>query len=356
MCKKKCNFAQFLVKGMKKGLIFIVFILIGLGGVLVNRYYRLNYCNFTSKDGESHGYYLYPKATTDSVMALIAADYDIGSVRQWKRHIRKMELTQVEPGYYKFPAKMGDKVLIRRLKLGEETPVRLSFTHYLRTPEQLAGHLSKQLLVDSVEIVSRMFDAEFMAAYGLKPQTAITLFLPDTYEVYWSMSADQLFARMAKEYKRFWTDERKAKAAAKKLSQSEVATLASIVESETNNQTEFPTIASIYLNRLRLGIPLQACPTVIFAERDFGKRRVLKKDLEFDSPYNTYKYRGLPPGPIRCTRKSTMDAVLDAPKTDYLYMCANPDFSGTHVFTKSLREHQRVAAQYQRELNKRHVR
>ena len=348
---------DFLVERMKKGFIFLIFILfIGLGGVLVNRYYRLNYCNFTSKDGEDHAYYFYPDMTTDSVMALIENDYEVGSVRQRGRHIRKMELKKVEPGYYKFPAKMGDKVLIRRLKLGEETPVKLSFTHYLRTPEQLAGHISKQLLLDSADIASRMYDAAFMATYGLKPETAITLFLPDTYEVYWSMTADQLFARMAKEYKRFWTDERKSKAAAKKMSQSEVATLASIVESETNKQEEYPTIASIYLNRIRLGIPMQACPTVIFAQRDFNKRRVLKKDLEFDSPYNTYKHRGLPPGPIRCTRKSTIDAVLDAPRTDYLYMCANPDFSGTHVFTKSLREHQRVAALYQRELNKRHVR
>lgn len=334
----------------------VIVLLLVVAGVSGNRYYRLNYSNFTSKDGEQHGYYIYPASSLDSVITLIAADYRVGSMRQWHRHVRKQGLNEVKPGYYKLPVRFGDKVLIRRLKLGEETPVRLTFTYNIRTIEQLAGHLGKHLLVDSTAIASRMNDGAYMATWGLTPETAMTLFLPDTYEVYWSMNVDQLFARMAKEYKRFWTEERKAKAVAKNLTQSEVATLASIVESETNRQSEYPTIASIYLNRLRLGIPMQACPTVVFAQRDFSKQRVLKKDLEFDSPYNTYKHRGLPPGPIRCTRKSTIDAVLDAPKTDYLYMCANPDFSGTHVFTKSLAEHQRVAAQYQRELNRRHVR
>ncbi len=337
-----------------KHIIYIT--LVVFAGIFGNHYFRLNYCNFKSNDGKEHGYYIYPDASLDSVFRLIEEDYDVGSKLQWKKHVLMQELNEIAPGYYKFPTKMGDKLLIRRFKLGDETPIKLTFTHRIRTPEQLAGLLGKQLLVDSAEIADRMLSATYMSSYGLTPQTAITLFMPDTYEVYWSMNANQLFARMANEYKHFWTDERKIKAAAKKLSQSEVATLASIVESETNRQEEYPTIASIYLNRLSKGIPLQACPTVIFAERDFSKRRVLKKDLEFDSPYNTYKHKGLPPGPIRCTRKSTMDAVLNAPKTDYLYMCANPDFSGTHVFTKSLREHQRVAAQYQRELNKRHVR
>lgn len=328
-----------------------VAIVLAAAGVLGNRYYRYNCCNFKSHDGKEHGYYIYPGTTAGDIVELIKSDYKVYSVRQWNRQAED----KIKPGYYVFPARMGNKALVYRLKLGDETPVHLTFTHAIRTPEQLAGHLGRQLLADSSEIIRRMQDADYMSAYGLTPQTAITLFLPDTYEVYWSMTADQLFERMAKEYRHFWTDERKVQAAAKHLSQSEAATLASIVESETNNQSEYPTIASIYLNRLRLGIPLQACPTVIYAQRDFGKRRVLKKDLEYDSPYNTYKHRGLPPGPIRCSRKSTIDAVLNAPKTGYLYMCANPDFSGTHVFSATLREHQSVAARYQKELNKRHV-
>jgi UPF0755 protein len=192
-----------------------------------------------------------------------------------------------------------------------------------------------------------------MAKYGLNKETAVCMFIPNTYEVYWTLSADQLFDRMYKEYKRFWNEERMGKAQALGFTPTEIATLASIVASETNKSFEYPTIASIYINRLRKGIALQACPTVIFAVGDFSLRRVLKRHLAIDSPYNTYKYRGLPPGPIRLARPEVIDAVLNAPKTDYLYMCANPDFSGTHVFSSSYTKHSAVAREYQRELNKR---
>jgi UPF0755 protein len=158
---------------------------------------------------------------------------------------------------------------------------------------------------------------------------------------------------MYKEYKHFWNEERLNKADKIGFSPTEVATLASIIASETNKSFEYPIVASIYINRVRKNIPLQACPTVIFAVGDFSIRRVLKKHLEFDSPYNTYKYRGLPPGPIRLTRPELLDAVLNAPETDYLFMCANPDFSATHIFSSTYAKHSAVARKYQRELDKR---
>ena len=254
-----------------------------------------------------------------------------------------------------FADKISNRDLIRRLQLGEETPIRLSFTQAIRTREQLAAHMGKRLLLDSTEIIMRLNDREYMAHFGLTPETAVCLFIPNTYEVYWTMSADQLFARMYKEYNRFWNEQRLAKAKKLGLTPVEVATIASIIASETNKTDEYPTIASIYLNRLRKGIALQACPTVIFATGDFSLRRVLKRHLAIDSPYNTYKYRGLPPGPIRLARPDVIDAVLNAPKTTYLYMCANPDFSGTHVFSSSYAEHSAVARQYQRALNQRKV-
>lgn len=352
MCKKNRIFARFLYMRMRKIIIvaLVALALFGLGKLLFFPGYMT-----VKEDAQKQEYFIPSYASVDSVLSILQEDYSFSPLYFWNKQVKKQQLEQVHPGHYAFGDKVKFEEVVRSLKRGEQAPVKLTFTHTVRTPEQLAQRLSKQLLLDSASIADRMYDAEYMSRYGLTPQTAISLFLPDTYEVYWTISADELFNRMAREYKRFWTDERKTKAADKKLTQSEVATLASIVESETNNQKEYPTIASIYLNRLRLRIPLQACPTVIFAERDFGKRRVLKRDLEFDSPYNTYKHRGLPPGPIRCTRKSTMDAVLNAPKTDYLYMCANPDFSGTHVFTKSLKEHNRVSAAYQKELNKRHI-
>jgi UPF0755 protein len=243
--------------------------------------------------------------------------------------------------------------LIRRLLLGEQTPIKLSFTQAIRTREQLAAHMGKKLMLDSAEVIERLNDKEYMAHFGLTPETAVCLFIPNTYEVYWTMTADQLFTRMHKEYQRFWNEERMAKAKKQGLTPIEVTTIASIIASETNKSFEYPTIASIYINRIRKGIALQACPTVIFAVGDFSLRRVLKRHLAIDSPYNTYKYRGLPPGPIRLARPEVIDAVLNAPKTDYLYMCANPDFSGTHIFSSSYSKHSAVAREYQRELNKR---
>ena len=160
---------------------------------------------------------------------------------------------------------------------------------------------------------------------------------------------------MHREYQHFWDEERLKKAQALGLTPVEVATIASIIASETNKNEEYPIIASIYINRLNKGIALQACPTVIFAVGDFSMRRVLKRHLAIDSPYNTYIYRGLPPTPIRLTRPDVIDAVLNAPRTDYLYMCANPDFSGTHIFSSSYAKHSAVARQYQRELNNRKI-
>ncbi len=326
------------------------------GGFAFEQYYRLEVCNFTAKDGESHGYYVYPDLTVDSLINLMEEDYTIGSYTDWRIHRRQAEFDEAKIGYYKFPARMGDKLLIRRLQLGQQTPVRLTFNNSIRTREQLAGRLAKTLLLDSAAIISRLDSAEYMQQFGLNKETAVCLFLPNTYEVWWTITADQLFERMAREYKAFWTAERLRKADSIGLKPVEVATLASIVESETRNAKEYPIIASLYLNRLRKGMPLQACPTVIFATGDLKMRRVLKRHLKIDSPYNTYINRGLPPGPIRCAMGSTIDAVLDAPQTDYLYMCANPDWSGTHIFSSNYSTHASAAREYQKELNARQIR
>jgi UPF0755 protein len=223
------------------------------------------------------------------------------------------------------------------------------------TVEIMASRIAPQLMVDSAELVSFLNDSTTWELMNCKKETLPAHFIPNTYEVYWTMTVDQLFARMYKEYQRFWNEDRLAKAEKLGLTPVEVATLASIVASETNRKEEHSTIASLYLNRLRKGIALQACPTVIFATGDFTLRRVLKRHLAIESPYNTYKHRGLPPGPIRLARPDVIDAVLNAPKTDYLYMCANPDFSGTHVFSSSYTKHSAVAREYQRALNQRKV-
>jgi UPF0755 protein len=333
----------------------IAAILLAAGAFCIKQYYHFAVANFVSHDQESHGYHIQDGVPTDSILAEMLGDYDMLSKLSWCMHCRYLKFTKAKPGYYRFANKIANRELIRRLQLGEETPIRLSFTQAIRTREQLAGFMGSKLQLDSVEVKQRLDNEEYMAHFGLTPETAVCLFIPNTYEVYWTMSADQLFARMYKEYNRFWNEERLAKAKKLGLTPAEVATIASIIASETNKSSEYPTIASIYLNRLRKGIALQACPTVIFATGDFSLRRVLKRHLAIDSPYNTYKYRGLPPGPIRLARLEVIDAVLNAPKTTYLYMCANPDFSGTHVFSSSYTEHSAVARQYQRALNQRKV-
>ena len=324
-------------------------------GFCIKQYYHFAVSNFQSMDGESHSYHVYPDMTTDSLMTEMLGDYEMTSQLAWCLQCKYLHFQQPKPGHYRFANEIGNRELVRRLQLGEETPIKLSFTQAIRTPEQLAGFMGDRLMLDSVEVKNRLDDKDYLAHFGLTPETAVCLFIPNTYEVYWSMTADQLFARMHKEYQRFWNEERLAKAKKLGITPTEVATLASIVASETNRKDEHPTIASLYLNRLRKGIALQACPTVIFAVGDFKMRRVLKRHLKIDSPYNTYTQRGLPPGPIRLVRPDVIDAVLNAPKTDYLYMCANPDFSGTHVFSSSYSKHSSVARQYQRELNKRRV-
>ena len=334
-------------------LTILAIILIVIGSFLAKQYYHYAVSNFKSYDGEAHSYQVYPGMTSDSVLASITNDYQMASELAWYMHCQYMHYEHPKPGHYRFAAEISNRELIRRLLLGEQTPIKLSFTQAIRTREQLAAHMGKKLMLDSAEVIERLNNKEYMAHFGLTPETAVCLFIPNTYEVYWTMTADQLFARMHKEYQRFWNDERMAKAKKQGLTPVEVTTIASIIASETNKSFEYPTIASIYINRLRKGIALQACPTVIFAVGDFSLRRVLKRHLAIDSPYNTYKYRGLPPGPIRLARPEVIDAVLNAPKTDYLYMCANPDFSGTHVFSSSYSKHSAVAREYQRELNKR---
>ncbi len=328
---------------------------VAAGVVCIEQYYRLHISNLRSYDGEQHGYHIYPAGTLDSVMSIVKTDYEIGSRWSFDWHAEKMGLVAPQAGFYRFPAIMGDRYFIRRLQSGEQTPVRLTFNHYIRTREQLAGKIASSLLLDSADILRRLESDEYMAQYGLNKETAICLFIPNTYEVYWTISPDQLFERMYKEYNRFWNEERRHKADSIGLTPVEVAIVASIVEGETHKKDELPIVASLYLNRVHKGMLLQSCPTVIYANGDFKLRRVLKRHLAIDSPYNTYKYPGLPPGPIRCAAPATLDVVLNAPATDYLYMCANPDFSGTHIFSAHYGQHAAAAVEYRHQLDKRNI-
>lgn len=331
--------------------------MLALGTALVGIcFYRFRVQAFVARDGQPHGLYIYPHTSADSAMAMLSEYYEEQAPLIRQLTFRHYELDTVRPGYYHLPAQFGTQLLGLRWRYGKQDPVNITFNSTTRTGEQLAQKLAHQLLLDSADIACRLDSLEYMEQFGLNRETAVCLFIPNTYQCYWTMTADELFARMYREYRVFWTEDRRLKASQKGLTEAEVSTLASIVQSETNRKEEWPQIAGLYMRRMEIGMPLQACPTVIFAHRDFSIRRVTARHLAMDSPYNTYMYRGLPPGPIRLSNADGMDAVLNAPKTEVLFMCANPDFSGTHVFSKTYAQHAAVARQYQRELNKRNIR
>lgn len=261
----------------------------------------------------------------------------------------------IHTGAYRFDAHTNTLTLFRRLSSGYQTPVKVTIPN-VRTLGRLAHSLDRQLMADSTEIFTLMCDSSFCDSLGFTYETLPALFIPNTYEVYWNMQAKDFFQRMKKEYNRFWNDERKAKAKAAGLTPIEVSTLASIVEEETANRAEMPMVAELYLNRLQADMPLQADPTVKFSLQEFGLRRILHKHLEADSPYNTYKHTGLPPGPIRIASIQGIESVLNHAQHDYLYMCAKEDFSGTHNFAATFAEHQANARRYQQALNKRNIR
>ena len=326
------------------------FLLLGLG-FAINQYYRLEVSNFRSWDGKEHSYKIYPGATIDSVMNLIRAEYEIGSEANFSLHTRMFLFNYPEPGHYTFPAQIGDKELINRLKYGIQTPVRITWNNSARTTHELAEKVTTNLLMDQETLFLLLDSNEYMAAYGMDRETSRCLFIPNTYEVMWDIKPDALFRRMQREYNAFWNESRRHKADSIGLTPIEVAIVASIVEGETYRKSDMPLIASLYINRLHKGMPLQACPTIKYAVGDFNLKRVLYRHLKVESPYNTYKNKGLPPGPIRCPLPSTMDFVLSAPKTDYLYMCANPALDGTHIFSSSYGKHTSAAHEYHRMMN-----
>ncbi len=261
---------------------------------------------------------------------------------------------KIRPGRYELTKGMNNFTLIRKLRNGSQSPVRLTFNN-IRTKEQLAKRLSSQLMADSASIMHLLSDTNFLAQHGFNSYNSVCVFIPDTYEIFWNSDASEIFDRMLNEYKKFWTNERKTKAALIPLSPTEVSTLASIVEEETNLVIEKPVIAGLYINRLKKNMPLQADPTVKFAFGDFALRRIRGEQLRTNSPYNTYKNTGLPPGPIRISSAKTIDAVLNFTNHDYIFMCAKETLNGEHNFAVTWNEHQQNARKYQQALNARNI-
>lgn len=273
---------------------------------------------------------------------------DMGSFRKVSG-IRKYDQL-VKPGHYVLRAGTNNWDLVRKLRAGDQDQMKLRFrTHW--TLEEIAQEIGDQLMLDGDDLALKMRDPAFLQNYGVNPDNVRNLFIPNTYFVYWTISAEDLFDKLKASYDDYWNADRKAKLKALGMTQHEVLTLASIVQAETYMADERPTVAGLYLNRIRDGIPLQADPTVIFAHGDFTIKRVLQRHLEIDSPYNTYKNAGLPPGPINNPEPSAIDAVLNRENHSYFYMCAKPDFSGYHNFARTLSQHNQNARAYRTALN-----
>ena len=240
--------------------------------------------------------------------------------------------------------------MVNILRSGSQTPISLTFNN-TRTLEEFAGKIGRQIEADSLSILSFLKDEANIKPFGFKYETIIGLFIPNSYQVYWNLNPKTFTDRMYKEYVKFWNVDRMKKAAELNLTPIEVSTIASIVDEETIKDDEKPRVAGVYVNRLRRGIKLDADPTLKFAWGDFSMRRVLNKHKGIKSPYNTYKYAGVPPGPIRQASITGINSVLNCEKHKYLYFCASPKFNGYHVFARSLREQNKNAQKYQRALN-----
>ncbi len=261
----------------------------------------------------------------------------------------------VYPGRYLIEDGMSTRELVQLLRSGKQTPMNFTFVKF-RTKEQLAKYAGKQLEMSSRDLLLLLNDPEYLKRFnGLRPDIALTIFIPNTYELYWNIEPKEFVQRMYAEYKRFWNDNRNRQRQALRLSRLEVMALASIVEEETNQNDEKPTVAGVYLNRVRKKWPLEADPTVKYAVGDFALRRILNKHLQTDSPYNTYLYPGIPPGPICTPSISSIDAVLNAPDHDYMFFCAKADGSGYHHFSETLAQHNAYAREYHRMLEQRGV-
>lgn len=260
----------------------------------------------------------------------------------------------IRTGRYAIAPGESSVTIFRRLRSGQQTSMNLTIPE-VRTMDRLAGYLSRKLMLDSVTIAQALYSEETCRKMGYDTCTIAAMFVPNTYDMYWDTTLDALLTRMQREHDRFWQGDREQKAAQMQLTPVEVCTLASIIDEETANTAEKPMIAGMYLNRLHLHMPLQADPTIKFALKQFELKRIYTKLLDTDSPYNTYRNEGLPPGPIKIASIRGIDAVLNYARHGYLYMCAKEDFSGTHNFATTYTEHLHNAARYAKALNARGI-
>jgi UPF0755 protein len=268
---------------------------------------------------------------------------------------KKNYVGKVKSGRYEILPGQNNNTMVNMLRAGNQKPVKLTFNS-IRTKYELSGKIAHQLEFDSVAFIDLLNDKEYLKTFGLNPESVISMFIPNTYQVYWNVKPKDLFVRMNKEYKKFWNENRTAKLNKLNMSKLQASTLASIVQAEQSvRRDEQAKIAGVYINRMKIGMHLESCPTLIFAIGDFTRQRVLNKDKEIVSPFNTYMNPGLPPSPINLPEISAIDAVLNYEEHNYIFFCAREDFSGYHYFSTNYTDHNRYAQRYQLALNKKGI-
>ena len=330
--------------------IAVAALLAGVAGFVAGRYYIDNRMpNFTQK----YVLYVHPDMNVSQVMDSLQAGAGTIRPKSLQRAFAKMDAANnMKPGRYVVEPSSVSIYVARMLVYGWQTPQNMTLSGTLRKKDRIAQRIGSQMMVDSAAVASALNDKDFLSRYGFTPENVFAMILPDTYEMYWTASVEEIFDRFKKEYDAFWTDERKEKAKAQGLTQMQVSTMASIVSGETLKDFEYPVIAGVYLNRYKKGMKLQADPTIAFCF-DYTLDRILKKHLTVDSPYNTYQHVGLPPAPINVPPKACLEAVLNPDKHGYIYFCASPAFDGTHRFAVTYSEHLKNAREFHRALTAR---
>ncbi len=335
-------------------LLFIIVLLIVLGGFMYKSWViddniKDNIAKYELKirSGSSFSDVLY-LLKKDNVLKNYDSFEFLAGLMKYKRD-------NVPPGRYIIKGDMGNRQIISTLRAGLQEPVNITFNN-VRTIEELIGKIANYIEPDSTEIANYIQEENYLAKFGYNKYTILSLFIPNTYEFFWNTPPQKFISRMKSEHDKFWKKNNRLEKAKKLgLTEKEVFTLASIVQKETLVADEKPIVSSVYLNRLKINMLLQADPTVVYASGNFGLKRVLNKHLEINSPYNTYKNPGLPIGPICMPDVSTIDAVLNTKDTKYLYFCAKPEGGGRHAFATNLRQHNNNANKYRRYLNKRNL-
>lgn len=334
-------------------LLALAIVFLGVAGWL---YFRIYSPNLRLKDTDEPYFLHIPTgATFQQVQDSLRIHGFVQNMNSFNWVADLMEYPRsVKAGRYQLSDGMSNRELVSKLRSGNQDPVKLTFNN-IRKKENFAAFLGRELEPDSVDFIGLMNDSAFVSELGFSTETIYTMFIPNTYQVFWNSSPKDFFHRMHRDYKKFWNPARLAQADSIGLTPQEVSILASIVDQETSKKDEMPTIAGVYMNRLNAGRRLEADPTVIYALDDFSIRRVLYRHLQTPSPYNTYVNTGLPPGPITMPSEAAILSVLNYEDHNYFYFCAKADFSGYHAFAETHRQHLQNARAFQKALNERNI-